>query len=101
MQEPFSKVSNITVQKPTRRSISNFKYPHYSIEKKPKKDEEVVDISIHDYKEFLKIRKLDFISDLIVRDEELLKALLEEEDMRCREEKYLQEKILEEERERA
>ena len=54
--------------------------------KKSKKEEEATDFGILDYKDFLKVRKLDFISDLIVGTEESAKAILDDEERRLREE---------------
>lgn len=92
----MQKIASITERKqPSRNSKAR-----NTKEKKSKKDDDGYDIGIKDYKDYLKVRKLDFISDLIIGEEESAKAFLEDEERRLRQEKEAQDKKKEEKREK-
>jgi hypothetical protein len=76
MEEMTHKVAKTTEQKLATPKLQKDK------DKKSKKEEDFIDFGIKDYKEYLKIRKLDFIGDLIVGVEETAKAIIETEEMR-------------------
>lgn len=69
------------VAKTTEQKLATPKFQKDK-DKKSKKEEDFIDFGIKDYKEYLKIRKLDFIGDLIVGVEETAKAIIETEEMR-------------------
>ena len=66
------------------------------------KEENNLDFGISDYKEYLKVRKVDFIAEFIVGAEESAQALLDDEERRIQETEdlSLKEKLVKEELER-
>lgn len=92
IEETIRKVSNITTRKQETLSSKAQRFNS----RKSKKEEELIDFGIKDYKEYLKVRKLDFIGDLIVGEEESAKALLEAEEKKKREKEEAKEREKEE-----